>query len=246
MIKYRIAWIDWAKTIGIFLVILGHVPVQLDIKWAITGIHMPLFFIISGYLASNTSKCVDKKMQIKKIVNGILIPYLIYCTIITLLYVAQKGGQTILPNILTANYSALVGDYTSICPLWFLVSLITIKVIDILIGGHLQLQYKCLIFTIISITFSYIQLPNYYMLKTTILCLPFYYLGCNVKVRGYLDEGGKISKIPMFVLIICFIVSLVFSYINGTVYLTTCDVGKSYILFLMSSIIGSISMFGIL
>lgn len=91
------------------------------------------FFMISGYLKSSASGKDGRQKAMKKIINGLLIPYLIYCSAITLLYVVVKGGSIIIPNILIANYAALVGDYTSICPLWFLVSLITIKVIDLFI-----------------------------------------------------------------------------------------------------------------
>ena len=247
MVGNRLIWIDWAKTIGIFLVILGHVPISADIKWWIYGMHMPLFFLISGYLKSSASGKEGRERAIKKILNGLLIPYLIYCTAITLLYVALKGGSTIVPNILVANYAALVSDYTSICPLWFLVSLITIKVIDLFVeNAPPRLPYKCLIFTTIAIVISYIQMPNYFMLKTTVLCLPFYYIGFYIKEKRFMTEGEGVSRIPLPVFIGGFIISLVFSYINGTVYLTTCDVGKSYILFLMSSILGSICLFGIL
>ena len=210
--------------------ILGHVPVLLNVKWAIYGIHMPLFFIISGYLKSSISGKEGRGKALKKILNGLLIPYLIYCTAITLLYVALKGGSTIIPNILMANYSELVGDYTSICPLWFLVSLITIKVIDLFMENTPpKLPYKCLIFMAFAIVISYIQMPNYFMLKTTILCLPFYYIGIYIKEKSFLVEDGAMSRIPLWILIMGFISSFVFSYINGTVYLTTCDVGRSYI-----------------
>ena len=172
---------------------------------------------------------------------------MIYCTAITLLYVALKGGSTIVPNILIANYAALVSDYTSICPLWFLVSLITIKVIDLFIeNAPPRLPYKCLIFITIAIVISYIQMPNYFMLKTTVLCLPFYYIGFYIKEKRFMTEGEGVSRIPLPVFIGGFIISLVFSYINGTVYLTTCDVGRSYVLFLVSSILGSICLFAIL
>lgn len=86
-------------------------------------------------------------------------------------------------------------------------------------------------------------MPNYFMLKTTILCLPFYYIGIYIKKRSFLVDDGAMSRIPLWILIMGFISSLVFSYINGTVYLTTCDVSRSYILFLMSSIIGCICLF---
>lgn len=71
----RVIWIDYAKSIGIFLVILGHIPVNADIKWAIYGIHMPLFFIISGLLRSSSGD--DVKAKLKKIANGLILPYII-------------------------------------------------------------------------------------------------------------------------------------------------------------------------
>lgn len=82
--------------------------------------------------------------------------------------------------------------------------------------------------TIIAIAVSYMQTPNYFMLKTTVLCLPFYYIGFYVKEKRFMLEGGVVSRIPLLAFFMGFIISLVFSYINGTVYLTTCDVGKSY------------------
>ena len=46
----RYNWIDWSKSIAIFLVIWGHVPMQSETHTIIYSFHMPLFFLISGYL----------------------------------------------------------------------------------------------------------------------------------------------------------------------------------------------------
>ena len=46
----RIAWIDWAKTILIVLVCVGHFNPPEVQKQLIWGCHMPAFFMISGYL----------------------------------------------------------------------------------------------------------------------------------------------------------------------------------------------------
>ena len=44
-------WIDWAKALGILLVVMGHSNYSLpDINPMIFMIHMPLFFVASGYL----------------------------------------------------------------------------------------------------------------------------------------------------------------------------------------------------
>ena len=52
MPRKRLTYLDMAKGIGIFLVILGHIEyIQEDtLKW-ISSFHMPLFFVIGGILA---------------------------------------------------------------------------------------------------------------------------------------------------------------------------------------------------
>lgn len=50
IVAKRIIWIDWAKAILIYLMVVGHC---LPVKWQgtlIYAFHMPAFFVISGYL----------------------------------------------------------------------------------------------------------------------------------------------------------------------------------------------------
>lgn len=50
--KERLHWLDYSKTIGMYLVVLGHVlkdNAQL-FKVVIYSFHMPLFFFLSGFL----------------------------------------------------------------------------------------------------------------------------------------------------------------------------------------------------
>ena len=49
MVK-RVDYLDYAKGIAIILVVLGHIFSGGNIKTYIYSFHMPLFFIISGYL----------------------------------------------------------------------------------------------------------------------------------------------------------------------------------------------------
>lgn len=47
----RIHWIDNAKAIGIFLIVLGHFgALYTPLKWVIYSFHVPLFLLITGYL----------------------------------------------------------------------------------------------------------------------------------------------------------------------------------------------------
>ena len=71
----RYNWIDWSKSIAIFLVIWGHVPMQSETHTIIYSFHMPLFFLISGYLYNPKGTI---KEELYKDLKTLLLPYLIY------------------------------------------------------------------------------------------------------------------------------------------------------------------------
>ena len=87
--KEDIIWLDYARVIGIFLVILGHVEqhfpsflitdlVLKDVWHIIYLFHMPLFFIISGYLFSGKKNDRVSFSFIYGNIRMLLVSYLIY------------------------------------------------------------------------------------------------------------------------------------------------------------------------
>ena len=75
----RKKWIDVMKGILIIFVVIGHTYLNEDIKTFIFWFHMPLFFIISGYLMKKTKGdekyAQNKKQYIKKKVARYIVPY---------------------------------------------------------------------------------------------------------------------------------------------------------------------------
>lgn len=127
----RLDYLDVAKGIAILTVILGHVGIigdigpkglfymrKIDILFYI--FHMPIFFIISGYLF----KPYDFKVFISKKIKGFVIPYYSCALIITLFNVLR--GLVVNPqNVVKVLKNDLVGfllqrRYTT---LWFLTAL---------------------------------------------------------------------------------------------------------------------------
>lgn len=83
--KKRIIWIDYAKAITIIMVIVGHAIAEFSLKYKwlevmIYSIHIPLFFILSGYTFKVKS---DTKGWIIKRIKRIMLPYLLFCFCIT-------------------------------------------------------------------------------------------------------------------------------------------------------------------
>lgn len=129
-------WIDWAKALGILLVVMGHSNYsQPDINPMIFMIHMPLFFVASGYLFK-TNKTLKKITQSN--IRTLLIPYLLF-NLISLIYNsgsafvkqmvgadADWSGQIIQP--LCDTLVGVPGNL--LCgPTWFLLALIWCKYI---------------------------------------------------------------------------------------------------------------------
>ena len=80
----RIAWLDAAKGIAIILVVLGHIVQNYTehISFAfqlIYSFHMPAFFVFSGYLINEDAPFL---LYVKKKVKSLLLPYLVFATIL--------------------------------------------------------------------------------------------------------------------------------------------------------------------
>lgn len=77
MEKRRMSYIDIAKGIGIFLVILGHTYRRNIVQNWLYSFHMPLFFFISGWLYCEIDKKDYVKLVTKK-ARGLIMPYAVF------------------------------------------------------------------------------------------------------------------------------------------------------------------------
>ncbi|MCR4781360.1 MAG: acyltransferase [Lachnospiraceae bacterium] len=140
MERRRIRYIDEVRGFAIFLVILGHaigsIPAEIggsenNLIWkVIYTFHMPLMFMVSGMVSSDWAEVNFSKVkkQVLKNLVGIYLPYVIwgyvYWGISMVFYSGRytgslEDGKTLLWN--TAGWP--MG--------WFLLALVSIKMIDI-------------------------------------------------------------------------------------------------------------------
>lgn len=68
----RKKYIDYAKGIGIILMIMGHIGFGQKFDIWIHSFHMPLFFVISGVLYRKPD---DMRQHIRKRIRSLLVPY---------------------------------------------------------------------------------------------------------------------------------------------------------------------------
>lgn len=124
----RYDYIDLAKGIGIFLVVLGHATLKNDyVTSYIYSFHMPLFFVIAGMLlcATKSYEGAIKPVLIGKL-RTLMLPYLFFSIIYTAI------------DLIRHDLYAKTNAVFSVClqgsgPLWFLPTLFLSEIIFILL-----------------------------------------------------------------------------------------------------------------
>ncbi len=187
--KERLPWIDAAKGIGIFLVVYGHCMAPHN--HYVYLFHMPLFFIISGYLFN--SRNTWKQFFWRKFTT-LYIPFIGWnaVVILTRLFGGLIRGDietsTIVWHLRTLGYTFLTfakdGDYMGAT--WFLGALFLISVLYKTLYAYLKdVKYKqefiLLFFTVNAIIVFFINLPR--LQSRTFILGMFFALGHWVKLH---------------------------------------------------------------
>jgi len=232
--KKRIEWIDIARGIAIIAVVVGHTLGPYNGKFIgswIFAFHMPIFFILSGYLYKQRSVG-------REFLNGIknlLIPYFATVMIIFLInFVALKvphglGIQAYFPSARAAIISALYGAGSNVFgplgwqiqpigALWFLLAMfIAIQLFNLIVvmtNSFRRAEYIrfviCLVLVVIGgILGKIIFLP--WAINAALFSVGFIYVGFLIQKYGLLT---KISD-PTYILWSgLWLISASFGYFN--------------------------------
>lgn len=245
--KKRIDWIDTAKGIGIILVVLGHVNQNKNLQYFIYSFHMPLFFIISGYLYETKEKYIQKKAK------RILIPYLIFslCTYLYWFFIEKNiRVQIVSPLEQFINiFIARGGDQNYIfnVVMWFLPCLFITEIIFNFLYTKIKVKYKQFILLLIIMIFSIlgfiypnvasIRLP--FCVDIVLTSIVFYYIGLLFRNKeNYINNKiRKNTKTQLFLLIIFLIFTIILSNIEKGINLNNI-LYDSFTLLYITAILG--------
>lgn len=221
--------------------ILGHANLVDDtLRTAIYSFHMPLFFVISGYLF----KYRDLKEQIAKSWKGIMVPYLL----INIICFAIDFQSTFRHSEISMTYlwdrlfpigiglGYDVGTLKPVCtPMWFFYIMFYLQIVINVVGRKFK---HCLIFTIVSLALC--VLMNYKGVNTLVpidsllMAVPFFYLGILLKTSMHkVKNANGIIKatLPLFL----FPFGLMIGIYNGRIDMDLFEFGKSIFLFYTSA-----------
>lgn len=225
--KKRMTDVDIVKSIGIILMVMGHIEFGTVLDFYIHSFHMPLFFLMSGYLYR------DKKIRFTEFtlqkIRTLLVPYIcvgLVHYIIKIPYIIYTKDNLLSPilNLLFDNSDGL----PIAGALWFLTAIFfsyelmyVVRMISSLIA-----QVIIVVLIVVSGYFlsGIVTLP--WSLTQSFVCFGFMYLGWLVREKG--QNIFKTIIIPIIALIGGFIIATFNSPINvrtshyGNLFLFYC------------------------
>lgn len=244
--EHRQTYLDIAKGIGIILMIIGHsFGPQILIK-IIYSFHMPLFFLISGYLFNEKKwSSLGIKKLIKYKLKAYIMPYFILCFINLILNMGIEFYIHKVPNIVYSSirhcfyiiYSYSKSTHMPNCtPLWFLPCLFVCNIYMFLllkIKKRYLYYILCCCIILFSNLLSYIniiQLP--WHIDTALIGVIFMQIGLKAKKLNLFKTNAKIKP---YTIILLSILGIISAKINTRIDMSSNNTGN-IILFFISAL----------
>lgn len=235
-------WVLIAKGIGISLVVIGHFyPESSPAYWTearkiIYSFHMPLFFILSGYLYSH-NKYSYRDLIINK-TKRLLYPFAtIAVTFFLIKFMAGKIFHLEYPVDIKKVYLLLTDPLNSYMPLlWFIHALFLIFAVYPLLRLFLN---NFLILLIFTVTISFIG-SDYIIVRKALTNMPFFVVGVILRENARLSKNIICSDwlhvgAPILIFILVYAVRLLFNFEHVYGYLINFILGAAGSLFVINT-----------
>lgn len=201
----RISFVDAMKGLAIILMIVNHVPLE-GLQWFrfIQVFHMPLFFLLSGYLYKQRPLSGVVSRNFKKV----LLPYILSCVIIFLGKVFLYNDKCWWLSVLWGNSKSLEFLDTSLAvgPLWFLTAffwaMITVNILE-RFSNKLSLLLLFVLFSLSIIQARIMGNLLPFGLTTGIGGAVFVYAGIHLKKHPEFFVNKRYLYAGLFIWLLC-------------------------------------------
>lgn len=231
----RIAWIDWAKVVGITLVVYAHIATGIQ-REVVFLFHMPMWFIISGYLYK--PRAFQKECY--RCLTCLLIPYLIYNGLLLIITPPPPQGNDPFWKsfcyVILGNQEMLPRNYRV---MWFIVSLVLMRLISSTFPKKMILIAVVMLPCAIILKYCGVFTEESDVLQfcTTMLCYHYFVFGYYLRKKAWLSIFNKLPTKYSYVIISAVIMLLVLigHYYVGNVNLLRGIMGQNSIIMLIVS-----------
>ena len=255
-----IVWLDYARFIGIFLVVFGHALQKIP-DWQNIGtiklswdyiylFHMPLFFVISGYLYRKEETQKANRGGVK-ILYTLVIPYIFYQVIYLPVALFQYRHQLSVPELCQKLFLGIIaGDgYETpyslpIClPCWFIICIIQLRILFLAVHINrktsIGLSFLSMMFLLNRHNFGF---DVYFCIDSTIMAIPYFLFGHYLKKIVIRIDNSSYWLLVGGVIISGFIVWLALQF-NGAAQMNGPSYGNNLLFNYVAGCCGSIMVF---
>lgn len=236
----RIVWIDYARVIGIWLVVLGHSFCSETMKLYIYSFHMPLFFLLSGIFWKN----LTYKDFLRRKLKTLIIPYVVFNLLVYGLNIV--GILHLFPPPTITWHTPLIGivtGYGSLCchASWFIICLFLVENIYYGLNKYLP-KYKYLVVILLGLISLHTPPIKLWNISIAFVGLLFFWLG-HVGRKYTLQLAEYKIYYLLIIGLMTFIINMLFVSINGQVDLVFNIYGNYYSVFILNALSGILMTF---
>ena len=239
--KSRLEFVDIAKGIGIMIVCFGHSGAEdVVISW-IGGFIVPLFFILSGYMYKDKGIPVGKDLYNKG--KKLLKPYFFFSVVLLLIY--KRFAWNDIVGVFYSRYCLYTYHApdniffmkATNSPMWFLTAMFaTFPLFYIIMKNEKYIKWIALSYLLITwgCTFLPILLP--WSLDVVFIMAIFMYIGVLFR-----RQENLLNK-PSYIYWLIIAAFLILCKVNGEPNPSVRELGHSLLLYMITGVLGSISM----
>lgn len=233
--------IDLLKSIGLLLMVCGHYSLMNSVTTTIIySFHMPLFFIISGFISRERSF----KETITKGFKSIMIPYFVFNAVLLLftILLEYRSAHLSFHSLWSHVTAIMIGIgyktdiYNPVCTtMWFFYVMFLVKIFSALVGNNsrMRIAISFLAIAIVGILKKN-DVNTDFPIDSFLMAFPLYVWGGILKqvVEHLKFDNSKRYYLSCLVLPIMFYLS----YYNGRADMDVFEYGHSLFLFYFISI----------
>ena len=239
--KSRLEYVDIAKGIGIMIVCFGHSGAEdVVISW-IGGFIVPLFFILSGYMYKDKGIPVGKDLYNKG--KKLLKPYMFFSVVLLLIY--KRFAWNDIVGVFYSRYCLYTYHApdniffmkATNSPMWFLTAMFATFPLFYIIMKN-EKYIKWIVFSYLLITWGCTFLPILlpWSLDVVFIMAIFMYIGVLFR-----RQENLLNK-PSYIYWLIIAAFLILCKVNGEPNPSVRELGHSLLLYMITGVLGSISM----
>ncbi len=180
----RLPWLDYARFISTWLVILFHTPPRLPLldDAVVLNMRMPVFFFISGLLYSADRYNGHFLEYARRRCRQILVPYVVFTLFFYALWLAvgrRLGGpdEMAIPWWLPLVETVTGNPSTVVAPFWFIACLLPMQLIYYWLYRYVPWRWLLPLTIAVALLSRLLPGVNFWNLSNVMLYMPFYVAG---------------------------------------------------------------------